>query len=177
MADGADFPPGVSVVMPCYNSASRLPETLAHLAAQAECASIPWEVIVIDNNSTDETAAMAQHLWPANHPVPMRSVNETRQGLSYATERGLNEARYEAVSFVHDDNWVCADWVRTVAEIIDQHPEAGAVGGEREAVCEGVPPPWFDRFKRLHYTVGPKIDRACDVTDTLGLIAGAGMTV
>jgi len=53
--------PGVSVIICCYNSVKRLPVTLAHLKSQVVFGQIPWEVIVIDNASTDRTAEVAKN--------------------------------------------------------------------------------------------------------------------
>src|ERR1700730_6467372 len=116
---------GVSVVICCHNSAQLLPQTLSHLAAQ-ELTDVVWEVIVIDNASTDETARVARESWPPGNPAPMRVINEPQLGLSYARWCGFKEARYEFVCFVDDDNWVCPGWVRTVSEVMTTHPEVGA---------------------------------------------------
>ena len=62
---GAERPVGVSVVICCHNSTERLSPTLAHLAAQQVPDGVDWEVLLIDNMSTDGTADMARSLWPA----------------------------------------------------------------------------------------------------------------
>src|SRR5437867_4426773 len=137
----------VSVVICCHNSAQRLPETLGHLARQKFEASIPWEVIVVDNASTDETPKIARNCWPAQARSILRIVPEPQPGLSHARIRGFAEAKYAIVCFIDDDNWVCPDWVQTVAKTMSLHPEVGACGGRIEAVCEIEPPPWFETYK------------------------------
>src|ERR1700719_3404911 len=81
-------PLGVSIVVCCFNSASRLSEafaqTLAHLAAQETTAETRWEVIVVDNASTDDTAQVAQKSWPRQLEDSLQVVGEPRLGLSYA---------------------------------------------------------------------------------------------
>src|SRR5436853_1166376 len=139
----AERPVGVSVVICCHNSTERLSPTLAHLAAQQVPEGLDWEVLLIDNMSTDGTADMARSLWPADAGAPLRVVLETQIGTTAARCRGLAEARYEFVTLVDDDNWVCPEWVRIVAEVMQAHPEIGACGGLNEAVCEGEAPPWF----------------------------------
>jgi glycosyltransferase involved in cell wall biosynthesis len=167
---------GFSVVVCCHNSAERLPQTLAHLAAQQFQEGLKWEVIVVDNNSADGTSQVALTLWPADPPAPLRVVHEPRLGLSYARYRGCNEAKYEFISFLDDDNWVSPEWIQIVAELMSQHPEIGACGGFNEAVCEIDPPRWFEKYK-YGYAIGPQGLKAGDVTETRGYLWGAGLTI
>jgi glycosyltransferase involved in cell wall biosynthesis len=146
-------PRGVSVLICCHNAAARLVPTLRHLLAQQTSEATPWEVVVVDNASSDGTAEVARSVWPADHPVPLRVISEPRLGVGHARVRGLAEASYEYASFVDDDNWVCPQWVETVCAIFDRNPEVGACGSRNEAVFEVPPPPWFDRYKRS-YAVG-----------------------
>ena len=169
--------PGVSIVICCHNSASRLGPTLNHLATQRVAnEQIPWEVIVVDNASTDNTATLAHTLWPREAPAPLRVVNEPQKGLMHARMRGFVAAGFELVSFVDDDNWVCPRWVATVAELMSQHPDAGACGGQSTAVCELTPPLWFAQHA-TKYAVGQQAMNSGDVTDTRGYLWGAGLTI
>ena len=168
---------GVSVVICCHNSAKRLPETLRHLAVQEVPPPIPWEIIVVNNASTDDTAETAARCWPDTSPAVMRVISEPRAGLSSARIRGIREAHYEIVSFIDDDNWVAADWVKRVDAIFALHPEVGALGGSIEAVCEVTPPDWFESVQ-VHYAVGRQHEQSGDITDTPGtLLCGAGLSV
>jgi glycosyltransferase involved in cell wall biosynthesis len=106
---------------------------------------MPWEVLLVDNGSTDGTALVARSCW-TNAPAPLRIVNERRPGVRYARERGLIEANYAFIGFVDDDNWVACDWVRTAYEIISSDPCLGALGSIRTPVCEVSPPSWFVKF-------------------------------
>ncbi|WP_040666478.1 glycosyltransferase [Nitrolancea hollandica] len=166
---------GVSVVICCHNSGRRLPAVLAHLAAQQVPDDLPWEVLVIDNASTDDTAAVARMTWPAHIHVPVRVVPEPKLGLIHARHRGFAEAMYEFVSFIDDDNRVAPDWIKIAAEVMQTHPEVGACGGLSEAVFETNPPPWFDRYQEF-YAVGPQGEPG-DITWTKGFLWGAGLTI
>ncbi len=163
---------GVSVVICCHNSAARLPATLAHLQSQRDADAISWEVVVVDNASSDDTAAVARQHWPSEHPSPLRIVRESRLGLAFARECGLDDVRYELVSFIDDDNWVSDTWVRRVAEVMMAHPEAAAIGGYCEAVPEIAPPQWFARFKN-YYAIGPEYERSAEVP----MLWGAGLNL
>lgn len=104
-------PLSVSIVICCHNSAKRLPDTLKHLLIQEVPDNLQWEVIVVDNVSTDNTAQVARSLWPDDAPAPLQVVSEPEPGLSNARKRGFMEAKYELVSFVDDENWLAPDWV------------------------------------------------------------------
>lgn len=154
MADTARTPAqsGISVVICCYNSAARLPETLRHLQAQEGTDGIAWEVIVVDNASTDATADTARQVWAEKPVAPLRVVPEPQPGLSYARARGAAEASFSIVALVDDDNWTPPRWLATVDSIFKQHPQVGVVGGPTTEVCEVEPPAWFAQFKG-HYAV------------------------
>jgi len=168
---------GVSVIICCHNSAKRLPETLRHLAAQQVPDGLPWEVLVIDNASMDDTAETALRCWPSVALAPLRVVSEPQAGLSHARIRGIQEARHEIISFIDDDNWVSTDWIKRVDAIFVNCPEIGASGGRIEAVCEITPPDWFESIQG-YYAVGRQHLRSGDITKTSGtLLCGAGLNL
>jgi glycosyltransferase involved in cell wall biosynthesis len=168
--------PGVSIVICCYNSSQRLPRTLEHLAAQQVPSGLDWEVLVIDNASTDDTSGAAFAAWSASAPAPIRVVAEPRAGTGYARRRGFDEAKYEIVSFIDDDNWACNNWVQHVAELMEAHPEVGACGGKNEAVTDGELPSWFSRFQAV-YAVGAQQQHAGPIRGPWSTLWGAGMSV
>jgi glycosyltransferase involved in cell wall biosynthesis len=87
-----------SVVIPCYNAAPFLRETLDSVLAQT-CA--PLEVLVVDDGSTDESAAIAESYGP-----PVRVIRQANQGESVARNRGIDEARGDWIAFLDaDDVW------------------------------------------------------------------------
>jgi len=168
--------PGVSVVLCCYNSAYRLPRTLAHLAVQQVPETLDWEVIIVDNASDDNTRNVALEAWSRVGTVPLRVVMEPRSGLAFARNRGLTEAKYDIVSFVDDDNWVCPEWVELVWDIMKSHPHVGACGGFSEALCEVQPPKWFEDYK-ASYAIGPESIESGDITNSRGWLWGAGLSI
>ncbi len=105
----------LSVVVCTYNRAPILMECLASLASQpAEGKS--FEVIVVDNNSTDET-----HEWVSRFIFSkdnFKLVSETKQGLSHARNRGFREAMAEWVAYIDDDALACEDFVERILFII-----------------------------------------------------------
>ncbi len=167
---------GVSVVICCHNSSRLLAETLAHLARQQIDPNVPSELLIVDNGSSDGTGETALRLWPMDGPMPIRVVAEPRLGLSNARHRAFQEAKYEFILFVDDDNWLCPDWVQTVFDLMSGQPDIGACGGRSIAVCEVPPPEWFERCSLL-YAISPDGWSAGDITTTGRCLWGAGLTV
>lgn len=166
---------GVSVILCCHNSSANLPRTIEHLAGQVVPPGLPWEVLVVDNASTDATASLAGQLWPAWNRTPFSVVQEPQLGLAYARARGIREARYEFITFVDDDNWLCPSWIQTVYEVMCDHPEVGALGGIIEPEFETSRPGWFGPVAYL-YATGPADEPSGDVTKS-HMLCGAGLNL
>ena len=168
---------GVSVVICCYNSARRLPETMKHLALQNMPAAIPWEVILVNNASTDGTADVAARCW-AEHgaPAPLRVLEEPTPGKSFALNTGYTAASFAILITVDDDNWLDENYLRIAFEIMNRHDRIGILGGQSSACCEVEAPDWFEDMKS--YLAVGKLDCASgDITDFRPHLAGAGMVV
>lgn len=133
-------PPRVTVAIPTYNRAPILRETLATLAQQ-DFPPTDWELLVIDNASTDDTAAAVAEFASAR-PAP-RYVLERTQGLNHARNRAIAEARGDVLIFGDDDILTRPDWVRQMsAPLLADAGERkiGALGGEVIPVFpQGVP--------------------------------------
>lgn len=164
---------GVSVAICTHNGRKLLPTTISHLKQQQVSDQVAWEVLVIDNCSSDGTAEIARACWGDDGPAPLNVVQEPRLGLSYARERAFTEARHEIVSFVDDDNWVSPRWVKTVSECMSAEPELAALGSTNTAVAETAFPNWFPRW--AHYYAA---HASCEFPSMEGwLLVGAGMSV
>ncbi len=142
IAGASTIRPGVSVVICTHNGRSRLEPTLAHLRQQS-VGGIAWEVIVVDNGSTDDTAEAARIHWGTAPPCPLRVVDEATLGLSYARSRGISASAYDVILFVDDDNWLQPDYVRRVYELLSADPGRAACGGFARPVTGAPPPAWF----------------------------------
>ncbi len=166
----------VTVAICTHNGGRRLPDTLAHLARQVVPEGVPWEVLIVDNASTDDTQEVARRSWPFPPPAPMTVVSEPEIGLSNARRRAFDSARYDLVSFVDDDNWVEANWANLVVDVMAEHPDVAACGGQGEPLSDGDLPSWFSRHA-VCYAVGPQAEKCGDITDSRGHLYGAGLTV
>jgi glycosyltransferase involved in cell wall biosynthesis len=132
----------ISVAIPTYNRADFLRQTLAGIVAQ-QFPRGQFEVLVIDNNSTDHTRAVVAEFAGAT-PAP-RHVLETQQGLDHARNRAITEARGEVILFGDDDILVQPDWIaQMVAPLLADAGAGriGAVGGEVIPVFPDGLPDW-----------------------------------
>lgn len=87
-----------------------------------------WEVLLVDNNSTDNTIGLAKRIWKGD--AELRIVHEERQGTGYAKLRGMQEARYFYIGIVDQDNWLDEDWMQKAVHYMDQAPNAAFIFGK-----------------------------------------------
>ena len=132
--------PAVSVVLCTYNRADCVGSALAALLAQT--GSIDYEVIVVDNNSSDGTAAVVRNAADraGGH---IRYVFERQQGLSHARNRGIREARAPIIAFTDDDVCVSHDWIRQIVRTFDAYPDIDYAGGRVLPRWLRPPPQWL----------------------------------
>jgi glucosyl-dolichyl phosphate glucuronosyltransferase len=117
----------VSVVVCTYNRAESLCRTLSSLSAMSVPPDIPWEVLVIDNNSTDGTKEAAK-AFAREARINVRYVFERRQGLNHARNAGVQAAHGELIFFLDDDIEVTRDWLPEMKRAFELNPVVG-VGG------------------------------------------------
>jgi glucosyl-dolichyl phosphate glucuronosyltransferase len=131
----------LTVAVPTHNRSRTLGLTLDSLAALKLDPEIEMECLVIDNNSTDATAAVVEDFARAA-PFPTRRVFEPRQGSSFARNRAIGEARGDLIFFIDDDVIVEADWAsELLAEIRRRNLDAAC--GLVLARWQAAPPPWL----------------------------------
>ncbi len=144
----------LSVVLSTWNRAHLLGDSLRALAAQEVPPGLAWEIVVVDNNSTDATprvvAEFAEAFARRSPAVPIRRVFEPAQGLSHARNRGVREARGAIVAFSDDDVLPASDWVAAIPAAMDRW-SADGVGGRILPRFEGPTPPpaWLTGNRRL----------------------------
>jgi glycosyltransferase involved in cell wall biosynthesis len=128
-----------SILICTYNRAPLLRETLAALRALVLPAQCAVEIIVVDNNSSDETPSVIADA-AAGSPVPLRSVRETRQGKSFALNRGLTLASGDVVALTDDDVWANPDWLARIVADFREH-DVTFVFGKVLPRWSRLPPP------------------------------------
>ncbi len=146
--------PGISVVLCCYNSAEVIQASIRSLSAQDIPEGMGYELILVDNNCTDDSISLAQSAWK-DTPFPLIIVKETQPGLIYARKAGVLKARYSILLFVDDDNILENDWVKRLVELYDKWPEVGGIGGYNIPLFEGELPSWFTKYSGMYACTPP----------------------
>jgi glycosyltransferase involved in cell wall biosynthesis len=134
---------GITAVLSTYNRCDLLPGALEALLSQ-DLPHQSYEVIVVDNNSTDATRGVIER-FVARSGGRMRYVFEGRQGLSYGRNAGLLGARAPIVAFTDDDVRPSPGWLAAVKRAFDEHPEVDVVGGKVLPAWQAEPPAWLTR--------------------------------
>ncbi|MFX0093634.1 MAG: glycosyltransferase family 2 protein [Candidatus Hodarchaeota archaeon] len=136
--------PRLSAVVCTYNRSHYLKAVLQSLADQYLDKS-QYEVIIVDNNSIDQTEQVARSFL--NRYSNFRYVREPKQGLSYARNRGYKEARGEYIAYIDDDAKANPDWGERILNAFETiTPKPVAVGGNQQAWWERPPPKWLADF-------------------------------
>jgi len=131
----------ITVSIQTYNNADTLARTLESLRQLRSVPCLEYEILVVDNNCTDGTAAVLDRYAKILSPR-FRHVLEREQGLSHARNRALHEARGEIVSFLDDDVLVDPGWLVAVASAFEEH-DADIVGGKSYLVYPSEKPAWL----------------------------------
>jgi len=130
----------ISVIVATHNRSSLLAETLAALAAQ-EIAREPFEIVVVDNASTDDTLRVATLFGSRPGVPPIRVLQEPRPGKSHAMNKAVAEARGRILACTDDDVLPDPWWLAAIVAAMDETRADFAVGRIRPR-WETTPPRW-----------------------------------
>lgn len=137
--------PQVSFIICTYNRAKYLKEameTLLHNDADPD----RYELLIIDNNSTDNTESVAKSVQQNHSNHYIRYFKETSQGLSYARNRGIKETNAPQLVFVDDDVIVPENYVTSWLSFWKNYPKAQCAGGKIEVQFDDPRPKWMSHF-------------------------------
>jgi glycosyltransferase involved in cell wall biosynthesis len=129
----------VTLAICTWNRCTSLDRTLEHVRRLERPASLRFEVVVVDNGSTDATPAVVRRHADA---LPIRYVVEPTRGVSNARNRAVREARGEWIAWTDDDILLEPDWLVAYLAAFRAHPEAGFFGGPILPHFEVDPPRW-----------------------------------
>ena len=167
---------GISIIVCCYNSALRLNKTLECIALQKVPDDLKWEVIIVDNNSTDSTSLIAESEWKKyNLAIPFKIVAEKKQGLSYARKTGVENAAYSILVFCDDDNHLKNNYISHAYEIMQVNSNIGIAGGQSLPDFETEKPFWFNKFEYA-YAVGKQLQQT-GIANQRKYLTGAGIVI
>ena len=130
----------VTVAICTWNRAALLDRTLTRLLELRVPAGLTWEVVVVDNNSADGTAAvLARHAGR----LPLVPLTESKQGHSHARNRAVAAARGALILWTDDDVLVDPEWLARMTAAAAAHPAAQFFGGPIRPWFESPPPAWL----------------------------------
>lgn len=163
-----------SIIVCTYNRAASLADTLAALKQLSSPDTGDWEVLVVDNNSKDDTRSIVEkavHDWPR-----LRYAFQPQQGLSHARNLGIAESRGETLLFTDDDVLPEPDWLVVTLAGLERHG-ADACGGYIAPIWEAPPPAWLT--ERFYGLLAVRTDREDDypILDARQTPFGANMAL
>lgn len=172
----------LSLILPTFNRADMLGDVLRGLTSQTANPGT-YEVIVIDDGSTDETAAVTRSFQGSATRV--RYVHQENAGLNTGRNRGAEEADADLLSYLDDDVYVGPDFVSALLTGFATHADAQALGGRIVLHFEGPVPSWltsrlrlylseFDRGDNVEVLNAPEYPRGANFAVRRELVARVG---
>jgi glycosyltransferase involved in cell wall biosynthesis len=131
----------ITVILCTYNRSQSLANTLESLSASLFPDCIEWEVLVVDNNSTDHTRQVVEDFC-SRHPKHFRYLFEPKAGKSQALNAGVRKAQGEILAFTDDDVTVDPTWLRNLTAPLGVPGWAG-IGGRTLPASSFSPPSWL----------------------------------
>ena len=147
-----NYKTGVSIIICCYNSEQRIVRTLKHIKNQQVSDNFHFEVIVVNNASSDGTAEVSR-AYLETTDLDFTLVDEPNPGLSNARMTGVASAKYEYLLFCDDDNFLCDTYLLNGIKILKEHKNIMILGGCGEPVFEADEPSWFSKYA-LNFACG-----------------------
>lgn len=135
----------ISVIICTYNRAAYLPDALQSLYTQ-QLDRNRFEVLVVDNNSTDDTAKVCRQFIQQHAQAQFHYLSETKQGASYARNTGAAAAKGEYLCFMDDDAIAEPDYLLRIVQFFEQYPGATGLGGR--IIPRYIPeePAWMSKY-------------------------------
>ncbi|MGM9506786.1 glycosyltransferase [Larkinella sp. GY13] len=137
----------VSVIIPTLNRSCQLQRTLYSLSQLPEDRTL-FEIIVIDNGSTNETERVVKTFIEENNRLDVRYFYDPVPGLLTGRHRGAQEARGETFTFIDDDVQVCQTWLSAIIEVMRSQPGISLLTGPCLPLYEIPPPYWVSNLWR-----------------------------
>ncbi|MDR2057895.1 MAG: glycosyltransferase [Dysgonamonadaceae bacterium] len=133
----------LSLIVCTYNREKVLGKCLDHLTKQED---LDFELVLVNNKSTDNTDSLIRNFMNKYSHLTVKYFIENNQGLSYARNRGINEASGEYLVFLDDDAFAFPDYTRNFKNFIEKHPEFHAGGGKILPCWESGQPQWMSKY-------------------------------
>ncbi|MBR0065648.1 MAG: glycosyltransferase family 2 protein [Paludibacteraceae bacterium] len=141
----------LTAIICTYNRAKYIGNLLESIAAN-DLPKNEYEILLVDNNCTDNTREICEAFAAAHTDVQFRYTTEPEQGLSAAKNHGIKEAQGDIIVYIDDDALVDPWYLRTYAEWFTAHPETIACGGPILPLYETAEPEWMTPYTKALLT-------------------------
>lgn len=147
----------ISVIICTYNRGEYLRKVLFDLIRQETVSDVSFEVIIVDNNSMDNTKQVCEE-FIVRCPEVFRYVFEERQGKTFALNMGIRESRGNVIAFTDDDVVIDERWVISIKQAFKANPDCMAFGGRVVTIWPDTLPPWIAREGAFRNTDGAIVE-------------------
>lgn len=130
----------LTVAIPTHNRSAVLRETLEGLTKVSVPPNCEWELLVVQNNCSDDTAAMLEEFASR---LPLHALSESRPGVNYARNAAVEASRGAYIIFTDDDTIVGEQWLSAYASAFASFPDADIFGGPIVPRFSTTPPQWL----------------------------------
>ena len=141
----------ISIIICTYNREKYIRPLLESIAKN-DYPTTDYEIVLVDNNCTDNTHGVCEQFAAAHKEVAFCYVIEPEQGLSAARNKGIKEAKGDIIIYVDDDALVDSDYIRIYAEHFAVYPDTMAAGGPIEPLYETKEPSWMSPYTKALLT-------------------------
>ena len=141
----------ITLIICTYNREKYIGPLLDSIAKN-DYPTTDYEIVLVDNNCTDNTRGVCEQFTAAHPQINFRYTVEPEQGLSAARNKGIKEAKGDIIIYVDDDALVDSDYIRIYAEHFATHPETMASGGPIEPLYETSEPAWMSPYTKALLT-------------------------
>jgi glycosyltransferase involved in cell wall biosynthesis len=151
----------LTAIICTYNRAKYIGNLLESIAAN-DLDKKEYEILLVDNNCTDNTREICEAFAEAHKDVQFRYTKEPEQGLSAARNRGIKESHGETLLFLDDDSYIQQDYLKNLQRQLNDHPEADAFGGKIDPIFEsGETPKWLSKWNYSWVSAIDMGDKVC----------------
>lgn len=164
---------GFSIIVCSYNGSLRIPKLIEHLT-QLETKGFNYEILIIDNNSTDNTYSVALNL--SLKYTSIRVFMEPSPGKSNAMICGFNFAQFEYLIICDDDNYLDQCYLVNAYRILQDNHKVGIIGGKGILMSNVIIPNWFHLHENA-WAIGKQNHFTGEIDELFPSVWGAGMII
>ncbi len=163
----------LTIIIFTYNSDELIERNLKHIKIALDYTPIEHEIILVDNNSKDNTLEIVKKFAKENH-INIKIIENHQPGLSFSRIKGVKAATKEFISFIDDDNFITKTWIKTLSNIIENY-NPDVIGCRTIGIADVPFPEWWEKYKGS-YACGNRFNYSGFLKNPLNKVWGAGLT-